>query len=96
MKKPSFSGNFKKDLFGQFARVAKALANGHRLELIEFLAQGERSVDELARLTGLSVARRVSVTRLVSCDASGALRAALVAVRGLVTARARQLFPSLS
>ena len=56
MKKPSFSGNFKKDLFGQFARVAKALANGHRLELIEFLAQGERSVDELARLTGLSVA----------------------------------------
>jgi len=50
------SGNFKKDLFRQFARVAKALANGHRLELIEFLAQGERSVDELARLTGLSVA----------------------------------------
>lgn len=56
MKTPIFSGNFKKDLFRQFARVAKALSNGHRLELLEFLAQSERSVDELARLTGLSVA----------------------------------------
>ncbi len=50
------SGNFKKDLYGQFARVAKALSNGHRLELLEFLAQRERSVEELARLSGLSVA----------------------------------------
>lgn len=56
MKKPDFSGNFKKDLFGQFARVAKAFSSGHRLELLEFIAQGERSVEELARLTELSVA----------------------------------------
>ena len=50
------SGNFKHDLFNQFARVGKALANGNRLELLEFLAQGERSVDELAKVSGLSVA----------------------------------------
>ncbi|HFQ13534.1 MAG TPA: ArsR family transcriptional regulator, partial [Gammaproteobacteria bacterium] len=50
------SGHFKQDLFTQFARVGKALANANRLELIEFLAQGERSVDELARVAGLSVA----------------------------------------
>ncbi|WP_456412184.1 ArsR/SmtB family transcription factor [Thiolapillus sp.] len=50
------NGDFKKELFAQFARVAKALSNGHRLELLEFLAQGERSVDALAKLSGMSVA----------------------------------------
>jgi rhodanese-related sulfurtransferase/DNA-binding transcriptional ArsR family regulator len=50
------SGNFKHDLFNQFARVGKVLSNGNRLELMEFLAQGERSVEELANLTGLSIA----------------------------------------
>ncbi len=50
------TGNFKQDLFSQFARVAKAMGNGHRLELLEFLAQGERSVDALARVSGLAVA----------------------------------------
>ncbi|NOY66817.1 MAG: metalloregulator ArsR/SmtB family transcription factor, partial [Gammaproteobacteria bacterium] len=50
------SGNFKSDLFSQFARVGKAVANGNRLELLEFLAQGERSVDDLAKISGLSVA----------------------------------------
>lgn len=50
------SGNPKKDLFDQFARVGKALASGPRLELIEFLAQGERSVEALAAVSGLTVA----------------------------------------
>ena len=50
------SGNFKHELFNQFARVAKALSNGNRLELLEFLAQGERSVDALAQVSGLTVA----------------------------------------
>ena len=50
------TGNFKHDLFNQFARVAKAMSNGYRLELLEFLAQGERSVDALARVSGLTVA----------------------------------------
>jgi rhodanese-related sulfurtransferase len=50
------SQNVKALLFGEFARVSKALGSGNRLELLEFLAQGERSVDALAKLSGLSVA----------------------------------------
>jgi ArsR family transcriptional regulator len=48
--------NPKHALFAQFASVAKTLAHGHRLELLEQLAQGERSVEMLAQRTGLSVA----------------------------------------
>lgn len=48
--------NVKSLLFAEFARVSKALGSGNRLELLEFLAQGERSVDALAKLSGLSVA----------------------------------------
>jgi ArsR family transcriptional regulator len=43
-------------LFTQFAVVAKSAAHPHRLELLEQLAQGERSVEVLADRTGLSVA----------------------------------------
>ncbi len=46
----------KKDLFEQLARIAAALGSAARLNLLEVLAQGERSVDQLASLTGLSVA----------------------------------------
>jgi rhodanese-related sulfurtransferase/DNA-binding transcriptional ArsR family regulator len=41
----------KEALFEQFARIAKAVAHAGRLELLELLAQAERSVDELAALT---------------------------------------------
>ena len=50
------SKTFKSDLFEQFARVGKALSSGKRLQMLEFLAQGERSVDVLAKMTGLSIA----------------------------------------
>ena len=50
------SSTFKKDLFAQFALVGKSLSNGNRLELLEFLAQGEHSVDQLAKVSGLTVA----------------------------------------
>lgn len=50
------SKGFKQELFAQFARVGKALSHGNRLELLEFLAQGERSVDELSKVAGLTVA----------------------------------------
>lgn len=46
----------KKKVFEQFARVAKSLASSNRLELLEALAQGEKSVDGLAQATGMSVA----------------------------------------
>lgn len=50
------SSNFKHSLFTQFARVGKALSSANRLELLEFIAQGERTVDVLASVAGLSVA----------------------------------------
>jgi rhodanese-related sulfurtransferase/DNA-binding transcriptional ArsR family regulator len=46
----------KDELFTAFASAAKALGNGRRAEIIDVLAQGERSVDELAREIGQSVA----------------------------------------
>lgn len=45
----------KAELFEQIARVGKALASGKRLELLDLLAQGERTVDELARAAGLGL-----------------------------------------
>ena len=47
---------FKNQLYEQFARIGKALSSPHRLELLEVLAQGERSVEALAQETGMSVA----------------------------------------
>lgn len=47
---------FKDRLYGLFARVGKALGNPHRLELLELLAQGERTVDALATESGLTMA----------------------------------------
>ena len=47
---------FKDQLFEQFARIGKSLSNGRRLEILELLAQGPRTVEELSRETGLSVA----------------------------------------
>jgi rhodanese-related sulfurtransferase/predicted transcriptional regulator len=46
----------KQALFEQLAIIARALGSGARLELLDFLAQGERSVEDLARVAGLSVA----------------------------------------
>ncbi len=42
-------------LYEQFARVGKALASGKRLELLDLLAQGERTVDSLARAAELGL-----------------------------------------
>jgi rhodanese-related sulfurtransferase/DNA-binding transcriptional ArsR family regulator len=42
-------------LYEQFARIGKALSNPARLELLDLLAQGERSVEELAEAAGMKV-----------------------------------------
>jgi rhodanese-related sulfurtransferase/biotin operon repressor len=46
----------KQALFEHLAAIARALGHGARLELLDFLAQGERSVEDLARVAGLSIA----------------------------------------
>jgi rhodanese-related sulfurtransferase len=43
-------------LFDEFARAAKALASGRRIELLDVLANGERTVEALAGEVGLTVA----------------------------------------
>jgi len=50
------SSGFKKRLFEQFARVGKAVSSAHRLEILELLAQSERTVEALALLTDLPTA----------------------------------------
>src|SRR5437588_2560240 len=47
---------FKNQLYEQFARIGKALASPHRLELLDVLAQCERTVEALAKATDMSVA----------------------------------------
>jgi len=67
----------KHQFFEQLALVARALGNGNRLELLEFLAQGPRNVDGLAAAASLSVAntsqhlQRLSRAGLVSGDKDG-------------------------
>src|ERR1700751_3887639 len=55
----------KQVLYDEFAQVAKALGHGHRLEILELLAQGERSVEALAERAGLSVANASQHLRLM-------------------------------
>jgi rhodanese-related sulfurtransferase/predicted transcriptional regulator len=47
---------FKDRLYGELARLGKALSNPHRLEMLELLAQGERTVESLATELELSLA----------------------------------------
>jgi ArsR family transcriptional regulator len=59
------SGNPKRTVLAGFAEVAKALAHGYRLEILEQLAQGERSVEVVAERVGLSVANASQHLRLM-------------------------------
>lgn len=69
--------DFKDRLYGQLARLGKALSSPHRLEILELLAQGERTVESLATETGLSVAnasqhlKALKQASLVECRKEG-------------------------
>ncbi len=43
-------------LYEEFAAIARALGNAHRIDILEHLGQGERGVDALAAKIGLSTA----------------------------------------
>jgi rhodanese-related sulfurtransferase/DNA-binding transcriptional ArsR family regulator len=51
----SAGGGSKTGLYDAFAASGKALASGKRLELLDLLAQGERTVDALAKAAGLNL-----------------------------------------
>lgn len=56
MNKTASHRDFKDRLYGQYAVIGKAIANPRRLEIIELLAQSERTVESLAEETGTSPA----------------------------------------
>jgi rhodanese-related sulfurtransferase len=68
---------FKERLYPEFARIAQALANDRRLELIDLLAQGPRHVEALAQEAGISLANAsqhllaLKQARLVSTEKQG-------------------------
>src|SRR5260370_35613568 len=70
-------GPFKDRLYAEFATIGKALASAHRLELLDLLGQGERSVDELAHEIGQTLANTsahlqvLRQPRLVEADKRG-------------------------
>ncbi len=64
----------KDDLHEQFARIGRAFGNAHRVELLDLLAQGERSVEVLAARAAISVG-------LASAHLQALRRAGLVASR---------------
>jgi rhodanese-related sulfurtransferase/DNA-binding transcriptional ArsR family regulator len=50
------SRRFKDDIYEQFSRIGKAVSSPKRLELLDILCQGERTVEKLAKETSLTVA----------------------------------------
>lgn len=68
---------FKDEIYEQFARIGKAVSSPRRLELLDLLCQGERTVERLADETGLTVANTsqhlgvLRTTRLVEAEKQG-------------------------
>jgi rhodanese-related sulfurtransferase len=73
----SGTGGLKKNLYEQLARLGRAVASPARLELLDLLCQGPRTVESLAHEAGLSVAnasqhlRVLHGARLVACERAG-------------------------
>lgn len=68
---------FKDRVYGELAKITKSMANPHRLEIIELLAQGEYSVEQIAEQTNLPVANTsqhlqvLKVAQLVDINRQG-------------------------
>ncbi|MBW1868165.1 MAG: ArsR family transcriptional regulator [Deltaproteobacteria bacterium] len=75
MKNPN--RHFKNTIYEQFSRIGKAVSSPKRLELIDLLCQGERTVEVLAKETGLTVANAsqhlqvLRAARLVEAEKMG-------------------------
>ncbi len=75
MKNPNRA--FKDAIYEQFARIGKAVSSPKRLELLDILCQGPRTVEVLAKETGLTVANAsqhlqvLRATRLVETEKEG-------------------------
>lgn len=75
MKNPN--RQFKDDIYEQFSRIGKAVSSPKRLELLDLLCQGEKTVETLSQETGLSVAntsqhlQTLRAARLVEAEKEG-------------------------
>ena len=75
MKNPN--RQFKDAIYEQFARIGKAVASPKRLELLDLLCQGEKTVETLTRETGLTLANAsqhlqvLRAARLVEAEKEG-------------------------
>jgi rhodanese-related sulfurtransferase len=75
MKNPNCA--FKDTIYEQFARIGKAVSSPRRLELLDLLCQGERTVEVLAKESGLTVANAsqhlqvLRAARLVATEKEG-------------------------
>jgi rhodanese-related sulfurtransferase/DNA-binding MarR family transcriptional regulator len=68
---------FKDDIYSQFARLGKAVSAPKRLELLDLLCQGPRTVEALAEQAGISIAnasqhlRILRAARLIEAEKKG-------------------------
>jgi rhodanese-related sulfurtransferase len=77
MVRKSANRRFKTAIYEQFARIGKAIANPSRLELLDLLCQGPRTVEALANEANLGLAntsqhlKALRVARLVEAEKAG-------------------------
>ncbi len=75
MKSPG--RQFKDAIYEQFSRIGKAVSSPKRLELLDLICQGEKTVENLSRETGLTVAntsqhlQTLKSARLVKAEKEG-------------------------
>lgn len=75
MKTPS--RRFKDAIYEQFSRIGKAVSSPKRLELLDLICQGEKTVETLSKETGLTVAntsqhlQTLRAARLVEAEKEG-------------------------
>ena len=75
MKNPG--RQFKNAIYEQFSRIGKAVSSPKRLELLDLICQGEKTVETLARETGLTTAntsqhlQTLKAARLIEAEKDG-------------------------
>ena len=75
MKSPG--RQFKDAIYEQFARIGKAVSSARRLELLDLICQGEKTVETLSRETGLTMAntsqhlQTLKAARLIKAEKEG-------------------------
>ncbi len=87
---------FKDAIYQQFARVAKALASARRVELVELLAQGPRTVEALGRMADMSLANTSAHLQVLrGAGLVEATKEGLYVTYRLADSRVAELFLSL-